>query len=217
MTLEVDLEDSVCRSGSACCRPGCEVTDEDRSIVSCVVGELLPGTSASATLDLGLDGDGGGATVTVKSGDTTLDVQALDLLPAVSDLTAMTPAADQDPAGVQDGDLRAIELGYEPDAAAQVAAVADDRRRRDPVRDPRTGGDRRLAAGTSPEGSIVSPGWPIATSAASAWPGRVKQLGDRRVRYVPILVLLTRSDRSRSSIVVLGCGRPAWDREGGGG
>ncbi len=91
VTLEVELEDGV-TALELSLPPGCEVDAEDRSVVSCLVGELLPGTSASATLDLGLDGDGGGATVTVKSGGLTLDVQALDLLPALSDLTeALTP------------------------------------------------------------------------------------------------------------------------------
>jgi RNA polymerase sigma factor (sigma-70 family) len=83
--LEVQLEDGATTVGLHL-PPGCEVDEHDRSVVSCLVGDLLPGTSATATLDLGLDGDGGGATVTVMSGDTTLDVQALDLLPDVQQL-----------------------------------------------------------------------------------------------------------------------------------
>jgi RNA polymerase sigma factor (sigma-70 family) len=84
--LEIELDDGVTALELAL-PPGCEVDADDRSVVSCLVGDLLPGTSASATLDLGLDGDGGGATVTVKSGGTTIDVQALDLLPALSGVT----------------------------------------------------------------------------------------------------------------------------------
>jgi RNA polymerase sigma factor (sigma-70 family) len=89
VTLEVQLDHGV-TALDLHLPPECEVDDHDRSIVSCLVGDLLPGTSASATLDLGLDGDGGGATVTVKSGDTTLDVQALDLLPALPALPDLT-------------------------------------------------------------------------------------------------------------------------------
>jgi hypothetical protein len=76
--LEVALEDGTTTLGLSL-PPGCEVDDEDRSVVSCLLGDLAPGTSLQTTLDLGLDGDGGGATVTVKAGDTTLDVQALEL------------------------------------------------------------------------------------------------------------------------------------------
>jgi RNA polymerase sigma factor (sigma-70 family) len=91
VTLEVQLDDGT-TALDLNLPPECEVDEADRSVVSCLVGDLLPGTSASATLDLGLDGDGGGATVTVKSGGTTLDVQGLDLLPAVADLTGPVTA-----------------------------------------------------------------------------------------------------------------------------
>lgn len=84
VSLEVELDDGV-TALELSLPPECEVDEEDRSIISCLVGDLLPGTSATATLDLGLDG-GGGATVTVKSGDTTIDVQALELIPGLSDV-----------------------------------------------------------------------------------------------------------------------------------
>ncbi|HEV7759609.1 MAG TPA: hypothetical protein VGO78_11490, partial [Acidimicrobiales bacterium] len=89
VSLEVQLDHGV-TTLDLHLPPECEVDEHDRSIVNCLVGNLLPGASISSTLDLGLDGDGGGATVTVKSGDTTLDVQALDLLPALPALPDLT-------------------------------------------------------------------------------------------------------------------------------
>jgi RNA polymerase sigma factor (sigma-70 family) len=60
------------------------------TLVQCPLGTLLPGTGVNATLDLGLDGDGGGARVSVTSGELTLDAQALDLLPSVLPTTTTT-------------------------------------------------------------------------------------------------------------------------------
>jgi hypothetical protein len=94
---------------------GCELDDQDQTIVNCLLGTILPGTSADATLDLGLDGNGGGATVTVKSGDLTLDVQAVDLLPdVVGTVGAVTDGVNDVTGGLTGGLTSVLGGGQQP-------------------------------------------------------------------------------------------------------
>lgn len=86
VTVDVELANGV--TALAVNLPdSCDI-DSSGSLVSCPLGTLLPGTGVSATLDLGLDGDGGGATVTARSGGVAVDVQAINVLPSLSPTTA---------------------------------------------------------------------------------------------------------------------------------